>query len=216
MKPIKKLNIILDIIFFPLRAFFMLEKGFFYLSSLRDERMYVVKRFCKGRVLDIGCGPHNLFIKNFIGEENGIGIDVYPYPGVDNVVADILNLPFNDETFDTVTLIAVGGHIPKEVRKKEFAEIARVIKNEGLLIFTEGEPITQYIVHKWSIIFNFLIGQKDVDEERGMEEEEEYCMPSKDIHYYLNSFGLNIIKVHKFMWGLNNVYISKKISDEKN
>ena len=38
-------------------------EGVFGLSSLRDERMRVVAQFCKSRVLDIGCGPGNRFIK---------------------------------------------------------------------------------------------------------------------------------------------------------
>ncbi len=181
-----------------------------FLSSLRDERMEVVANFCSGKVLDVGCGPGNLFIKDYIGPEKGIGIDVYPYSGVENIYPDPCNLPFPDNSFDTITLIAVGGHIPKNKRIDEFSELARILKINGRLIFTSGEPITQYIVHKWGEFYFSLLGQKDMDTERGMDHEEEYCMPYKEIMHYLNRKPLRLVKHHKFMWSLNNVYIAEK------
>ena len=82
-KIIKK---IFNFILFPLRALFMLNNGFLGLDSIKEERMQKVEMFCKGKVLDIGCGPNNEFIKRFIGNENGVGIDVFPYEGGDNIV----------------------------------------------------------------------------------------------------------------------------------
>ena len=69
----------LDFLFFPIRALFFRIKGKFGLSSLRDERMFLVASFCKGRVLDVGCGPGNKFINDFIGSCNGLGVDVFGY-----------------------------------------------------------------------------------------------------------------------------------------
>lgn len=200
-----------DVIAFPIRALFMLTEGKLGLSSLRDERMQTVAQYSRGKVLDIGCGPGNLFIKQYIGASNGIGIDLFPYDGVQNVVEDMANLPFEDCSFDTVTLIAVGGHIPKSKRSAEFSEFARLLKPGGILLMTEGEPITQFLVHKWSHFYFGLQGKLDMDSERGMEEEEEYCMPRGEILSYLNTPPLKFIKRHKFMWGLNNLYIAQRI-----
>jgi len=144
---------IADSLSFPIRALFMATEGKFKLSSLREERMRMVARYCQGRVLDVGCGPGNLFIKDFIGDKNGIGIDVFPYQGVSNVISDMTKLPFEDSSFDTVTLIAVGGHISKSKRKAEFVEFARVLRLGGFLIMTEGEPLTQFLSHKWRKFF---------------------------------------------------------------
>lgn len=204
-------KIVIDNIFFPLRALFVPEESNFFLTSLRDERFERVAYFCEGKVLDIGCGRGNLFIKNFIGLENGVGIDVFEYEGVENIVKDLTNLPFAENMFDSVTLIAVGGHIPKKSREQEFKEIARVLKPNGKLIMTEGEPVTQYLTHKWRHLSYSLLGQKDMDTERGMEEDEEYCIPSPEIMIYLNEYPLTFIRKVKFMWGLNNIYISRKI-----
>ena len=205
-----KIKKIVDSVFFPIRALFFPEESTIILTSLRDERFEKVANHCLGKVLDVGCGRGNLFIKKYIGEENGIGIDVFEYEGVANIVKDLTNLPYNENSFDTVTLIAVGGHIPKSKREKEFAEFARILKPDGKLIMTEGEKWTQTIGHKWRKFSLALVGKVDMDNERGMEEEEEYCMPLTEIKKYLNTKPLELIKREKFMWGLNNIYIARK------
>ncbi|MDD5145061.1 MAG: class I SAM-dependent methyltransferase [Candidatus Pacebacteria bacterium] len=190
---------------FPLRAVFMGDKGKLGLISLREERMRFVARFCKGRTLDVGCGPDNLFIKNFIGEKNGIGIDVFPYKGVENIVKDMTKIPFKNNFFDTITLIAAVSHIPRSKRIDEFAEFSRLLRPGGKLVLTEGEPFTQILIHKWE-----ELRKTGLDYERGMEEGEEYCVPRKELLGYLNTPPLRFVKRVSFMWGLNNVYIAQK------
>lgn len=210
-REISRARRIADAVFFPLRALGG-PVSILGLSSLREQRMREVYKFTYGRVLDVGCGPHNLFIENFIGREMGVGIDFYPYEGVTTVIEDSLNLPFADASFDVVTLIAVGGHIPKSVRAQEFAELARLIKPGGRLVMTEGEPVTQYLVHKWAIVRDRLFGVRDIDTERGMEEDEEYCMPQAELLESLNTPPFKLRHRKRFMWGLNNVYVSEKVS----
>lgn len=205
---------LLDIIFFPVRALFMLTEGACGLSSLRDERMYTVAAFCRGRVLDIGCGPDNIFINEFIGREHGIGIDVFPYAGVDLLVEDMTQIPYDDSAYDTITLIAVGGHIPKSKRTAEFKEFARLLKPGGILVMTEGEPVTQFLVHQWAHFYARMKGSVDMDTERGMDQDEEYCMPKKELLAYLNMFPLQLIATKRFMWGLNIVYVAQKTNSE--
>lgn len=192
-------------LFFPLRAIFMATEGKFGLMSLREERMFQVSRFCQGRVLDIGCGPSNLFIEKFIGREKGKGIDVFPYRGVENIVKDMASIPFEDASFDTITLIAAVSHIPRSKRKAEFAEFGRLLKKGGRLILTEGEPLSQWLIHKWE-----ELRKTGLDYERGMEKDEEYCIPRKELLGYLNNPPFRLIKKIPFMWGLNNVYIAEK------
>jgi len=205
----EKARRILDFTLFPLRALFAPEQRLWGLSSLREERMREVAHYVKGRCLDIGCGPENLFVKKFCGLDS-VGMDFYPYPGVEIVHQDATNLPFASASFETVTLIAVGGHIPQSVRVDEFREIARILKPKGNLLMTEGEPITQTIGHIWRRLSFALVGKKDMDTERGMDKSEQYCMPHNELKRYLNTYPLKIIKKIKFMWGLNNLYIAQK------
>jgi SAM-dependent methyltransferase len=201
----------LDSIFLPLRGLFGGTEGKWGLSSIRDERMRTVASYCRGKVLDIGCGPGNYFVKQYIGDDQAIGVDVYPYEGVELVVGNMARLPFEDGSFDTVTLIAVGGHIPKRSRTEEFKEFTRVLKVGGRLLMTEGEPITQYLRHKWLHFYMRLLGKKDVDTERGMQEGEEYCMPRDELIKYLSTPPLKFAMRKRFMWGLNNLYMAQKI-----
>jgi ubiquinone/menaquinone biosynthesis C-methylase UbiE len=58
--------------------------------------------------------------------------------GVENVeakVADVYDLPFDDGTFDVVTMIAVIGEIPEPVRAMQ--EFHRVLVPSGTLVFSE-------------------------------------------------------------------------------
>ncbi len=200
----------LDIFFFPVRALLLPEAGKFGLSSLREERMSAVAGLCRGKVLDVGCGPGNLFIRDYIGAHRGIGIDVFPYHGVENIVSDMTKIPFADSSFDTVTLIAVGGHIPKKQREDEFREFVRLLKPAGVLIMTEGEPVTQFLVHKWASFYGHMRKRPDMDTVRGMADGEQYCLPRSELFHYLNTPPLKMIEIKHIMWGLNNIYIARK------
>jgi SAM-dependent methyltransferase len=208
--PRGRVQAVMDIALFPIRALFVPENNRFGLTSLREERFEIVARFSKGKVLDLGCGPGNLFIRRWIGNSDSIGMDVFNYDGVERTHRDMTNLPFPTDSFDTVALIAVGGHIPKSVRVPEFGEIARVLRPGGVLLMTEGEPITQTIGHLWRRLSFALVGKQDMDTERGMEEDEQFCMPLAEIMQYLNTPPLRFVRSLRFMWGLNNLYVAEK------
>jgi SAM-dependent methyltransferase len=196
---------------FPYRCLFKFQGFGGFLLSMEEERMMRVAKYCRGRALDIGCGPHNRFIRNVYPE--GIGVDFFPYEGVEMVLRDPTRLPFEDASFDTITLVAVGGHIPKHLRQREFKEFARILKPCGRLVMTEGEPVTQYLHHQWVYLYDKIFGTKvDVDTERGMEEDEEYCMPHQEIVALISGSGLKFLKRDRFQWGLNNVFVAEKPS----
>ncbi len=204
-----------DFFTFPIRAFTLFEKDKFGLSSLQTERYDYVSEEVTGKCLDIGCGRYNRFIKEFVNN-NGVGIDVFEYEGLNkkNIVKDMTNLPFKDESFDTVTLIANINHIPKSIRKKELMDIYWVTKNGGQIIVTMGNPLVEILVHKVVWFYDkFFKTNVDVDTERGMEEDEEYYLTDECIKSLLKKVGFKKIRKKYFItqWGLNHLFVGNKI-----
>lgn len=206
---------VLDFFTFPIRAFTLFEKDRFGLSSLQTERYDYVADEVRGKCLDIGCGRNNRFIKEFLNNK-GIGIDVFEYEGLKkkNIVVDMTKLPYKDQSFNTVTLIAANiNHIPKSVRDKELKEIYRVLKEEGVLIVTMGNPLIEVIVHKVVWFYDKFFNTKvDVDTERGMERDEEYYLTDNCIKFLLLRAGFKNIKKKYFItqWGLNHLFVVEK------
>lgn len=205
---------IVDFIFFPLRALLLIEKDKWGLSSLASERFYYVGSRVLGRCLDVGCGKGNKFITKFLNG-NGMGIDVYRYEGLsdEHIVEDISHFPFENSQFDTVTFIANINHIPEPMRDIELAEAYRCLKKHGNIVVTMGNPIAEILVHKLVWLYDKLLGTNlDMDNDRGMEEGEEYYLLDSEIRERLSRAGFIDIKKHYFMtqWFLNHMFVARK------
>jgi len=203
-----------DLFMFPVRAILLHYEDKWGMSCLATERFDFVATEVDGFCLDIGCGPGNRFIKEFL-DGDGVGIDVYKYEGLgeNNIVEDMTNLPFDAEKFDTVTFIANINHIPKSVRDAELSEACRCLKAGGKIIVTMGNPIAEILVHKIVAIGDWLFGTKnDIDSERGMNEEEDYYLTDKEIAGHLKCAGfVNTSK--KYFWTqlfLNHMFTGYK------
>jgi ubiquinone/menaquinone biosynthesis C-methylase UbiE len=96
------------------------------------------------KVLDIGCGNGRYF--ELLKDADYVGIDnssklieeaKKKYAEANFLVADALDIPFGDNTFDKIYSIAVLHNIPsKELRLEFLNEAKRVLKSKGLLILT--------------------------------------------------------------------------------
>jgi ubiquinone/menaquinone biosynthesis C-methylase UbiE len=104
------------------------------------------------RVLEVGPGngTYTLATARWVGDEGKVvTIDIEPTliervrrraaaEGVANMearVADVFDLPFDDESFDAIYMLAVIGEIPTPERA--MAEFYRVLRPEGTLAFGE-------------------------------------------------------------------------------
>ncbi len=103
-------------------------------------------------VLDIGPGngTYTIAAARQVGLQGRVfAIDIEPRmvervarnaaaAGVDNIearVVDVYDMPFDDESFDVITMIAVIGEIPQPDRA--LAECRRVLKRDGTLAISE-------------------------------------------------------------------------------
>lgn len=203
-----------DFVTFPLRAVTLFEDDRCGLSSLRTERFDYVAREVRGECLDVGCGRHNLFVREFLGGR-GRGIDVFAYEGLgpENLVEDITHFPFPDASFDSVTFIANLNHVPASKRDPELAEAFRCLRPGGNIIVTMGNPLAELLVHRVVALYDRLFKTRhDMDGERGMEEEEEYYLTDGEIRERLERAGFRRIRKKYFgtQWGLNALFVGWK------
>ncbi|MGV8169304.1 MAG: class I SAM-dependent methyltransferase [Candidatus Nanoarchaeia archaeon] len=139
------------------------EKGLNGLSNreLEQPAMYklVPKNLKNKKVLDIGCGP-GIHLKEYIrrGAE-GYGIDISEEmialakkhcPKGNFTTGNIRKLKFADHSFDIITSSLALDHVPN--LDEAASEIKRVLKKEGLFIFSAPHPT-----------FNMFLGNKNKD-----------------------------------------------------
>ncbi len=203
-----------DFVSFPVRAFTLFDQDKVGFSSLRSERFDYVAGHVRGYCLDIGCGPHNKFVNEYLGGR-GRGIDVFAYEGLskENLVEDATYFPFPDTSFDTVTLIACINHIPSSLRDAELAEAYRCLRSSGNIVVTMGNPLAEIAVHKVVALHDKFLGTNyDVDSERGMHEDESYYLKDSEIVGHLRRGGFTDIKKKYFFtqWGLNHLFVGWK------
>jgi len=178
-------------------------------TSLRQERFNICLKYVQGRVLDIGCSS-NQFIQIYKNKSrtDSLGVDTYKWEGAD-IVCDTTKLPFKNNTFDTVTIIASLNHIPK--REKVLKEAYRVLRPNGHILVTMINPIISRISHT-IVRKRFDFDQKG----RGkMKKGEVFGFWPKEVISYLSCTGFREIKKIPFIYGLNNLYIGKKPENRK-
>lgn len=99
-------------------------------------------RFGPGRLLDLGCGVGHSF--HLLEPRPTVGVDIDPGALEDQdretVVADMRELPFPDSSFDSVLSVHSLEHVPDPERV--VAEVARVLKDDGLVVFVTPNRLT--------------------------------------------------------------------------
>jgi SAM-dependent methyltransferase len=95
-----------------------------------------------GRVLDLGCGTGHSFHLLAPRETVGVDADAESLEGQDRetVVADMRELPFEDDSFDSVIAAHSLEHVPNP--EAVLAEVARVLRPEGTAMFTTPNRLT--------------------------------------------------------------------------
>lgn len=95
-----------------------------------------------GLVLDVGCGDAAVIehCRQHRPNLDFIGIDIRPLPGEETFLcADCRALPFADETFDCVLMLAVIEHVPDQ--RIVLAETQRILRRGGVALITTPNPL---------------------------------------------------------------------------
>jgi len=206
-----------DFATFPVRAvmpFRVGEQSRWGLSSRASERFDYAAREVVGYTLDVGCGPYDRFVTEYLGGD-GMGIDVFRYEGLkgEQIFPDLTHFPFESASFDSVTLIATIHHIPKSKRDVELAEIYRILKPGGNVILTQALPLAEILVHRVTRFHARLLGNSyDIDLLRDMHEEEEDHVKESEILNRLERAGFRNVTKKRFLtqWGLNCLFVGWK------
>jgi SAM-dependent methyltransferase len=169
------------------------------LTPIDDERVIQALRHTKGKALDIGCGANHYILSH----GNGVGVDVYPWDGADEVVKDTADLPFKDGEFDTTAFLACLNHIPN--RADVLDEAYRVTKKNGTLIVTMIPPL-------WGRFIHWIRFRNDPDhKDRDIDHDHELLgMHPTHVSSLIKDAGFELVARKRFVYGINSIYVAKK------
>jgi SAM-dependent methyltransferase len=117
------------------------------LADLRAQRAnkLIPPTLRTGRILDIGCGTYPYFLAHTSFAEK-FAIDQLPLPQqtaselkIESFTLDLEvepHLPFENDYFESVTLLAVVEHLDPALMAKLFQEVYRTLKPGGMVVLT--------------------------------------------------------------------------------
>jgi 2-polyprenyl-3-methyl-5-hydroxy-6-metoxy-1,4-benzoquinol methylase len=174
---------------------------------IQQWRMRVAARWIPkdSRVLDVGCHQGEFFA--WLGERIAPSVGYDPlYDGHPNgnrhqFLPEMFRegLPLDSQSFDAITLLATIEHIQdKSIIARESA---RLLRRGGCVIITVPSPLVDRIL-------DFLVAIKLVD---GMSLEEHHGFLPQDLPGIFIPAGFKLRKKQKFQFGLNNLYVFKRL-----
>lgn len=168
----------------------------------RQANKLIPQQLRYGRILDIGCGSDPYFLSHTSFKEK-FAIDQLPAPpqrpdiiwySID--LNKIPSLPFDNNFFDVISMLAVIEHLNPEMLVELFRDCYRVLKSEGIVVLTTPAA--------WSDrILRIMARMNLVSPEEIEEHVYAYTMPL--IGWYFGSAGFSMHKLRfgYFELGLN-------------
>lgn len=131
-----------------------LLEGFLAKKRAQKANDLIEDNLRTGIILDVGCGSYPYFLLNTNFKEK-YGLD--PSLKLPEISDKNLNLrifditknklPFKDNYFNVVTMLAVFEHIEQDKLPEVLNEIKRVLKKDGIFIITTPAPWVDKLLH---------------------------------------------------------------------
>jgi SAM-dependent methyltransferase len=186
---------------------------FYFVPGFKDlyrERLRRCLAECKGgkKILEVGFGsgltfPNlaDLYHQTFGIEKNDpIAISKISnyfrqrHINVQLTSGDLLNMPYEDDEFDTVLVISVLEHLQPREQNRAFSEIYRIIRPGGQLVY--GVPIDRPLMTFLYRILGYSIKNFHFSDQNVIQQNAKKQFLSLD-YENLNAFGLKIFSVYQ-------------------
>ena len=124
------------------------------------------------RILDVGCGSFPFFLMGFPAREK-VGVDRVVRDGRTGPTGVSLvhhdfehdpSLPFADDAFDAVTMLAVFEHVEPTALTPLLADIRRVLAPGGTLVLTTPAGWTGPLLHLLALLR--LVSSEEIEEHK--------------------------------------------------
>lgn len=152
------------------RGFGLLE-GFLAKKRADKANSFIPKKLRSGRILDVGCGSYPYFLTTTdFAEKYGLDPVIEQKLVNENSLklikasVGIKKLPFADNFFDVVTMLAVFEHIDNKKLVLTIKETRRVLKKNGILIITTPASWSDKLLHQMAKVH--LISPEEIHEHK--------------------------------------------------
>jgi SAM-dependent methyltransferase len=182
----------------------VLEPWLAHLRAIKANQLIPV-HLRTGRILDIGCGTYPYFLAHTSFEEK-FAVDQIPMPAHVASTFDIENftlnlnekpvLPFEDNFFSAITLLAVVEHLNPESMAMLFTETHRVTQPGGAVIMTTPAAWSDSLLRTMARLG--LVSAEEIQEHTFA-----YTLPLLGWYFGQSGFKMQKVEFGYFEFGLN-------------
>lgn len=175
----------------------------------RQANKMIPARLRKGRILDIGCGSYPYFLSHIYFQEKFAIDQLPPSTSPPDISMMTLNLnvepklPFPDEFFDVVTMLAVVEHLNPTSLVSLFTEAHRTLKPGGMIIITTPAAWSDGLLHLMARLR--LVSLEEINEHCYA-----YTLPLLGWYFGRGGFNMDNTKFGYFEFMLNMWATAKK------